>query len=142
MAHASSRRDGTPCGARDVASRVRSIIVTPAGPVNGRLRALAVSGSARSSAAPDVPTVAESGVPGYDFDVWYGMLFPAGTPQLLIEQANRDIRRALQSASLQQRFTGLGVQAAGNTADEFRKLIAAEVEKWNKVVAAAHIKLH
>jgi tripartite-type tricarboxylate transporter receptor subunit TctC len=108
----------------------------------GRMRALAVSGSARSSAAPDVPTVAESGVPGYDFDVWYGMLFPAGTPQRLIEQANRDIRRALQSASLQQRFAGLGVQTSGNSADEFRKLIASEVEKWNKVVAAANIKLH
>jgi tripartite-type tricarboxylate transporter receptor subunit TctC len=70
------------------------------------------------------------------------MLFPAGTPRPLIEQANRDIQRALQSSSLQQRFTGLGVQVAGNTADEFRKLIAAEVEKWNKVVAAANIKLH
>jgi tripartite-type tricarboxylate transporter receptor subunit TctC len=108
----------------------------------GRMRALAVSGSARSSAAPDVPTVAESGVPGYDFDVWYGMLFPAGTPQPLVERVNRDIQRALQSASLQQRFAGLGVQASGNTSDEFRKLIRSEIEKWNKVVAAANIKLN
>jgi tripartite-type tricarboxylate transporter receptor subunit TctC len=108
----------------------------------GRMRALAVSGSARSSAAPEVPTVAESGIPGYDFDVWYGMLFPARTPQPLVERVGRDINQALQSASLRERFVGLGVQAAGNTPDEFRALIAAEVAKWNQVAAKANIKLH
>ena len=108
---------------------------------SGRMRALAISGSKRSSVAPEIPTVAESGVPGYDFDVWYGMLYPAGTPRAIVEKANLEINRALKSPALLERFSALGLEPAGNTADEFRRLIASEIEKWNKVVAAANIRI-
>ena len=108
---------------------------------SGRMRALAVSGAKRSTAAPDVPTVAESGVPGYAFDVWYGMLMPSGTPQQIIGFVNAGINRALASPTLVQRFSAAGVEPAGTTADEFARMIASEIAKWRKVVAAAKIKV-
>jgi len=108
---------------------------------SGRMRALAVSGAKRSAAAPDVPTVAESGVPGYAFDVWYGMLFPAGTPRAIVAKVNADINRALKSPALSQRFAAVGVEPAGTTAEEFDRMIRSEIAKWRKVVQAAKIKV-
>jgi len=108
----------------------------------GRMRALGVSGSKRSSVVPEVPTVAEAGVAGYDFDVWYGMLFPAGTPRPLVQKVNQEINRALKSPALMQRFGALGLEPAGNTPEEFTKLIQSEVAKWRKVVKAANIRLN
>ena len=89
--------------------------------------------------APDVPTVAESGVPGYAFDVWYGMLFPAGTPRAIVAKANADNNRALKSPALSQRFAAVGVEPAGTSADAFDKMIRSEIAKWHKVVRAAKI---
>ena len=107
---------------------------------SGRMRALAVSGAKRSAAAPEVPTVAES-VPGYEFDVWYGMLFPAGTPRAIVGTANAEINRVLKSPLLAQRFAAVGLEPAGNTPEEFTKMIRSEVVKWRKVVAAAKIRV-
>ncbi|HEX6005516.1 MAG TPA: tripartite tricarboxylate transporter substrate binding protein, partial [Burkholderiales bacterium] len=108
---------------------------------SGRMRALAVSGARRSAAAPNVPTVAESGVPGYAFDVWYGMLYPAGTPRAIVAKANTAINRALKSPSLSQRFAGVGVEPAGTTPEAFAQMMKSEIAKWRKVVAAAHIRI-
>lgn len=108
---------------------------------SGRMRALAVSGARRSAAAPDVPTVAESGVAGYAFDVWYGMLFPAGTPRAIVQKTNAGINRALKSPALAQRFASVGVEPAGTTPEEFAKMIRAEIAKWRKVVQAANIRV-
>ena len=108
---------------------------------SGRMRALAVSGAKRSSAAPEVPTVAESGVPGYEFDVWYGMLFPAGTPRAIVGKVNAEINRVLKSAALTQRFAAVGLEAAGNTPEEFATMIRAEIVKWRRVVKSANIKV-
>jgi tripartite-type tricarboxylate transporter receptor subunit TctC len=108
---------------------------------SGRMRALAVSGAKRSPAAPEVPTVAESGVPGYAFDVWYGMLFPAGTPRAIVAKANVGINRALSSPALSKRFAAVGVEPAGTTAEEFDKMIGSEISKWRKVVQAAKIRV-
>jgi len=108
---------------------------------SGRMRALAVSGAKRSSAAPDVPTVAESGVPGYEFDVWYGMLFPAGTPRAIVGKVNAEINRVLKSAALTQRFAAVGLEPAGNTPEEFARMIRSEIVKWRKVVKSAKIKV-
>jgi tripartite-type tricarboxylate transporter receptor subunit TctC len=108
---------------------------------SGRMRALAVSGAKRSAAAPDVPTVAESGVPGYAFDVWYGMLFPAGTPRAIVAKTNAEINRALKSPALSQRFAGVGVEPAGTTTEEFAKMLRTEIAKWRKVVAEANIRI-
>ena len=106
---------------------------------SGRMRVLAVSGARRSSAAPEVPTVAESSVPGYAFDVWYGMLFPAGTPRAIVGKVNAEINRILKSPALMQRFAALGLEPAGNTPEEFAKMIRLEIVKWRKVVEAAKI---
>jgi tripartite-type tricarboxylate transporter receptor subunit TctC len=108
---------------------------------SGRMRALAVSGAKRSSAAPELPTVAESGVAGYAFDVWYGMLFPSGTPRAIVGKTNTEINRALKSASLAQRFAAVGLEPAGTAPDEFARIIRAEIIKWRKVVESAKIRV-
>lgn len=108
---------------------------------SGRMRALAVSGAKRSPAAPELPTVAESGVPGYEFDVWYGMLFPAATPRAIVNKASSGINRVLKNRSLAQRFAAVGLDPAGTTPDEFAKLIRSEIAKWRKVVESAKIKV-
>ena len=107
---------------------------------SGRMRALAVSGARRSAAAPDVPTVAES-FPGYAFDVWYGMLCPAGTPRAILDKVAADLNRALGSPALAQRFAAVGLEPGGNTPDEFAKMIRGEIAKWRKVVASAGIRV-
>jgi tripartite-type tricarboxylate transporter receptor subunit TctC len=108
---------------------------------SGRMRALAVSGAQRSSAAPELPTVAESGVPGYAFDVWYGMLFPARTSRAIVDRTNAEINRVLKSPALAQRFAAVGLEPAGNSPDEFAKMIRNEIVKWRKVVQSAGIKV-
>lgn len=109
---------------------------------SNRMRGLAVSGSKRSNVVPDVPTVAEAGIAGYDFDVWYGMLFPAGTPRPIVQKANLEINRALKSPALAKRFAALGLEPAGNTPEEFKKLVDSEIAKWHKVVKTANIRLN
>jgi len=108
---------------------------------SGRMRALAVSGAKRSAAAPGVPTVEESGVPGYAFDVWYGMLFPAGTPRAVVGRANAEINNVLKSPALAQRFAAVGLEPAGSTPEEFARLIRSEMAKWRKVVREAKIQV-
>jgi tripartite-type tricarboxylate transporter receptor subunit TctC len=107
----------------------------------GRMKALAVSGAKRSSAAPNIPTVAESGVPGYAFDVWYGMLFPAGVPRALVRKVNADINAVLVSPALAQRFPALGLEAAGTTPEEFAAILRSEIATWRKVVKEAKISV-
>lgn len=108
---------------------------------SGRLRVLAVSGSKRSAAIPDAPTVIEGGIPGYVFDVWYGMLAPAKTPRGIVAKLNTEINRALKNPVLGQRFAAAGLDPAGGTPEAFDKLIRSEIPKWRKVVAAANIKV-
>ena len=108
---------------------------------SGRMRALAVSGAKRSFAAPEVPTVAEGGVPGYEMDVWYGMLFPAGTPRAIVGKASTEINRITRSPAIAQRFEAVGLEPAGNSPDQFAKLIGSEIVKWRKVVENAKIRV-
>ena len=108
---------------------------------SGRMRALAVSGARRSAAAPDLPTVAESGVPGYDFDVWYGLLFPVGTPRPIVTKVNADVNRVLKSPALAQRFAAVGLEPAGTTSDEFARIIRTELARWRTVVETAKIRV-
>jgi tripartite-type tricarboxylate transporter receptor subunit TctC len=107
---------------------------------SGRMRALAVSGAKRSPAAPEVPTVAESGVPGYAFDVWYGMLFPAATPAAIVTKTNADLNTVLKSPGLAQRFAAVGLEPAGTTSQAFTAMIASEIARWHKVAKAANIR--
>ncbi|MCC7486731.1 MAG: tripartite tricarboxylate transporter substrate binding protein [Burkholderiales bacterium] len=107
---------------------------------SGRMRALAVSGGRRSAAAPGVPTVAES-FPGYAFDVWYGMLYPAGTARAIVGKASTDVNGVLKSAALAKRFATIGLEPEGSTPEAFADMIRAEIAKWRKVVKSAGIRV-
>lgn len=101
---------------------------------SGRLRALAVSSAKRNSALPDVPTVAESGVAGYDMINWYGAVVPTGTPAVAIKRLNADINKALQMPDVRQRLAALGADPLGGSAAEFGAYIKSEIAKYTKVV--------
>jgi tripartite-type tricarboxylate transporter receptor subunit TctC len=108
---------------------------------SGRLKALAVTGNKRAQIAPEVPTVAESGVPGYQFDVWYGLVFPGGTPRAIVQKTNAEVVRLLQHPDVSKRFATAGVEPQTNTPEAFAALIAREAATWGKVVKAANIKV-
>ncbi len=107
---------------------------------SGRLRAIAVSGSKRSAAAPDIPTVAESGVPGYEVTTWYGVSAPAKTPRAIVDRLHGEIIRALKSPDLSQQLTKSGAEPVGNTPEQATAYVQNEINKWGKVIKAANIK--
>jgi tripartite-type tricarboxylate transporter receptor subunit TctC len=107
----------------------------------GRVKALAVTGAKRAQIAPEVPTVAESGVPGYAFDVWYGLVFPGGTPQSIVKKAHAEVVKQLKSPEVASRFASAGVEPQTNTPEAFAELIRREVVTWSKVVKAANIRV-
>ena len=101
---------------------------------SGKLRALAVSRAKRSAAVPDLPTVAESGVPGFDATAWVAMLAPTGTPREIIARANAEINRGLATQEMRDKLVGLGADPAGGSPEEFGAFHKAELAKWAKVV--------
>jgi len=101
---------------------------------NGKLKAIAVTSAARSPAAPDVPTVAESGLPGYEAIAWNGLLVPAGTPGDVVAKLNAELKKALDAPDVKDRFSAQGFGAAWNTREAFAKFIQSELDKWAKVV--------
>ncbi len=101
---------------------------------SGKLKALAVTSAARSPAAPDIPTVAESGLPGYEAIAWNGMLAPAGTPKEVVAKLNAELKKALELPEIRERFAAQGFAAAWSPPDQYAGFIAAEVDKWAKVV--------
>ena len=105
----------------------------------GRLRAIAVSGTRRSEVLPDVPTVAEAGLPGYDATSWYGMLAPAATPRPAISRLSDESMKALTASDLRDRLLALGIEPAKGGVDEFAGYLEAEISKWAKVIQAAGI---
>jgi tripartite-type tricarboxylate transporter receptor subunit TctC len=107
---------------------------------SGRLRALGVTSTRRTAVAPDVPTIAESGVPGYEAVQWYGVLAPAQTPKEIVTRLHRDLAFILHTAEVRERFAADGGDPGGNTPEEFSRYIRTETEKWAKVVKAAGIK--
>jgi len=105
----------------------------------GGLRALAVSPATRFPGLPDVPTVAEAGVPGYQVTSWNGIAAPARTPRAIVNVLNKAITDAVNSADIKQRFQELGVDARSSTPEAFREFFAAEIVKWSKVIETAKI---
>ncbi|MCC6534587.1 MAG: tripartite tricarboxylate transporter substrate binding protein [Burkholderiales bacterium] len=102
---------------------------------SGRLKALGVTGARRTQIAPDLPTIAEAaGLPGYEADVWYGLLAPAGTPQSIVRKINREIEGLMQLRDVQERLMALGFEPRRNTPEQFAQTITAEIVKWGKVV--------
>ena len=108
---------------------------------SGRLKALAVSSAKRSPTAPDVPTVAESGVPGYDFVSWLGVVGPAGMSRDLVMKINADTNRILQMPEVRDRLQQLGTAPVGGTPEEFGAYIRNQVATWHKVVKASGAKI-
>jgi len=108
---------------------------------SGKLRALAVTGTARSPAAPDIPTMIESGVPGYTVTSWYGILAPAATSQEIITRLNGEIAKVMRSPDMKSRLAGEGAEPTSSTPAEFAAFIKAEIEKWGKVIRGAGIRI-
>ena len=107
----------------------------------GRLIALATTGLKRSSLAPEIPTVAEAGYPGFEADTWYGMLAPAKVPPALVNQANAAVTKMLTQPDFKERLAHEGAQPAGGTPAQFAAHIKSEIEKWAKIVRMAKVKI-
>ena len=107
----------------------------------GKLRALAVTSLRRSSAAPELPTIAESGYPGFEVTLWYGLLAPAGTPAAIVRKLHLETVKALALPDLRAKLSSLGVEGIGNSPDEFAAVIKSGIPKWAKVIKDAGIKL-
>ncbi|MBX3661805.1 MAG: tripartite tricarboxylate transporter substrate binding protein [Burkholderiales bacterium] len=105
----------------------------------GRLRALAVTTTKRSPIAKDLPTVAESGVPGYDFATWFGVLAPAGTPSAVIARVNEEIRKALSAEDLRRKWLSEGAEPEWSTPEAFGKLIRNDIQRFTKLVRDVNI---
>ena len=106
---------------------------------SGRMRVLATTEERRAGVLPQVPTIAEAGVPGYEFSGWYGLLAPGKTPRPIQERINTAVNAAIRHPEMLQQFAGNGFEPLGGSVDAFRKYFAAEVEKWKRVIAEAGI---
>lgn len=137
-------KGGGPALADLLGGQISMVFATPLESVPhikaGRLRALAVTSPQRSPAMPELPSIAETGVSGYEVTNWYGVLAPAAVRKAVVERLNRSIVDALRTPELSERFQKDGVEPIGSTPAEFRKHIDAEITKWERVVAAAGIK--
>ena len=109
---------------------------------SGKLKALAVGSPKRTPAAPDIPTIAESGVPGYDFTNWFGVLAPGATPKPIVATLQREIAKHLGSAELRQRLTAEGAEPVASTPEEFAQLIRSDIDKYRRIVAAAKVTIN
>ncbi len=106
---------------------------------SGKVRALAVTGAKRSPAAPDLPTVAENGLPGYAFDVWYGVFASSKTPRATLDRINAGTSAALRDAETARRFAGSGIDLIGGNVEESNRYLRAEMAKWTRVIREAGI---
>jgi len=107
---------------------------------SGALRGIAVTTASRSSAMPELPTIAESGLPGYDASTWGGILAPAGTSKDIVLKINSSINAALKMEDVRKRLMGAGIEIQGGTPEQFAYVIRTEVEKWGRVTKAAGIQ--
>jgi tripartite-type tricarboxylate transporter receptor subunit TctC len=107
----------------------------------GRLNALAVTNPKRSPVVPDVPTVAESGLPAFEALQWFGVYAPAGTPREIVTRLNTEMSKILRMPEIRERFAGLGADVAGGSAEDFAAFQRAEVAKWTKIVKASGAKI-
>ena len=137
---------GSPPALQDVVGGAVSMTfdnITTALPLakNGNLRALAVTTAKRSSVAPEVPTLAESGLPGYEIGSWQGVFAPAGTPPALVKRLNTEMVKILNMPDVREKLVALGAEPVGNTSEEFTVLVKAEVVKWSDVVKKSGAKV-
>ncbi len=107
----------------------------------GRVKALAVTTAKRSTLAPDLPTIAESGLPGFDISTWFGIFVPAGTPRPVVERLHAEFTRALAAPDVREKMLNLGAEPVGSTPDEFAAYVKAEAAKYAKLVKASGAKV-
>ena len=107
---------------------------------SGKLVGLAVTSATRSAAAPDLPTVAESGIPGYETTSWHGVVVPAGTPNPVVRRLYTELRRISQAPDVRERFAQDGTQVVGSTPEEYAATVKSESAKWAKIIKAAGIR--
>jgi tripartite-type tricarboxylate transporter receptor subunit TctC len=136
---------GTALGLADVMSGQIAMAFAPLVNVvpqlkGGKVRALAVTSTKRASAAPDVPTMSEAGVPGYDVSSWYGLHAPIKTPKAIIEKINREVNRILELPDVRERMVRLGMDPAPMSADQFQEMSKSEVARWAKVIKDAGVR--
>lgn len=105
----------------------------------GRMRIIAVTGAAREPTMPDVPTVAESGVPGYEFGIWFALFVPAATSKAIVSRLNQEIVKALAVPETRDQLMKVGVNPGSSTPEQLGNLLRSEVAKWAKVIKAAKI---
>jgi tripartite-type tricarboxylate transporter receptor subunit TctC len=106
----------------------------------GRLRGLAVASERRSSLLPQLPTVIESGIPGFTADTWTGVLAPKGTPPAIVNRLHAEVVKMVKDTDMKERLLGLGADPVGNTPEQFRTLIQNEINKWTRVIRTVGIK--
>jgi tripartite-type tricarboxylate transporter receptor subunit TctC len=105
-----------------------------------RLKGIAISSLKRSSIVPDIPTIDESGLPGFDSWNWFGIFGPAGTPRPIVERLNSEMNRILADSAVRERFHGLGFEITGGTPAEFLAVMQSESQRWSKVIREANVK--
>jgi tripartite-type tricarboxylate transporter receptor subunit TctC len=108
----------------------------------GKLRALGVTGAKRAAALPDVPTIAEAGVPGYEAIFWYALFAPAGTPRVVVDRMQSEVAKALQPPDVRERLAADGAEPGGMQSDAFAAFIKSELDKWSRVVRQAKLSLN
>jgi tripartite-type tricarboxylate transporter receptor subunit TctC len=106
-----------------------------------RVRAIAVAAPRRSTAAPEVPTAAEAGLPGLESSAWFGIMAPKGTPKAVIDRLNKDINAVVVDISFNKRLLEIGVEPMGGTVEQFVKYLDSEIRKWGEVVRVSGAKL-
>jgi len=107
----------------------------------GKLRALAVTTAQRSTLAPDLPTMAEAGLPGFDISTWFGLFAPAGTPPDVVAKWNADVVRILNAPDMRERFTAQGAEAAPDSPADFARFVTGELAKYARIVKASGAKV-
>ena len=137
---------GTPEALIDTAAGRIHYWLSPTGPAvgfikDGRVRALGVTTAKRSPAFPDVPTIAEAGLPGFDYDTWYGIFVPGRTPAAVVTQINKAVSGVVGDPGLKEKMLVQGVEMTSSSAEAFRKLVAVDIGKLRKVVVTAGIKV-
>jgi len=107
----------------------------------GSVRALAISSPKRSPLAPDLPTMAEAGLPGFESETWFGLFAPAGTPKDIIARISADTASALKAPDVRERFAAAGAEPVGSTPEQFAERMRADTARWAEVIKAAHVKV-
>lgn len=124
-----------------VAMLIDSIITAQQHARTGKVRMLAVTTARRSALLPELPTMQEAGVPGYESNTWFGLFAPAGTPREIVAKVNADVGALAQAGEVRERFAAAGAELAGGMPEAFAGLVRAEFERWSRVVKAANVKV-